>query len=89
MLADLPAEAEGKLDLVLMAPPYMPQGLGPWGAVYTEGWDRRVKSQGKEAKATKETINCQRIYPPRGGGRDALFEAAEAAVQAPPPLPNA
>ena len=38
--------------------------LGPWGAVYTEGWDRRVVAQRAAAKRTKETINRQRIYPP-------------------------
>jgi NADH dehydrogenase len=37
--------------------------LGPAGAVYTEGWDRQVVAQGDEAKATKQIINTQRIYP--------------------------
>jgi NADH dehydrogenase FAD-containing subunit len=37
--------------------------LGPWGAVYTQGWDRNVASVGEAAKRTKQTINCQRIYP--------------------------
>ena len=44
--------------------------LGPAGAVYTEGWDRLVASSGAEAKATKNVINRQRIYPPRNGNRD-------------------
>jgi hypothetical protein len=39
--------------------------LGPWGAVYTEGWDRHVTASGAEAKTIKRTINCDRIYPPR------------------------
>src|SRR5690606_26778818 len=39
--------------------------LGPWGAVYTKGWDRKLVSQGDEAKRVKQTINGQRIYPPR------------------------
>jgi NADH:ubiquinone reductase (H+-translocating) len=39
--------------------------LGPWGAVYTEGWDRAVKLAGAEAKALKRKINTQWIYPPQ------------------------
>ena len=35
--------------------------LGAWGAVYTQGWDRRVTATGAAAKETKRTINCQRI----------------------------
>jgi len=38
--------------------------LGPWGAVYTEGWEREVKLQGAAAKALKHQINTQWIYPP-------------------------
>ena len=58
--------------------------LGPWGAVYTEGWDRRVASQGAAAKRTKEVINRQRIYPPRSRDRHELLEAAMPSVQTPP-----
>jgi NADH:ubiquinone reductase (H+-translocating) len=58
--------------------------LGPWGAVYTEGWDRQVVSTGESAKATKRTINGERIYPPKGGTREELFKAAAPVVQAPP-----
>ena len=58
--------------------------LGPWGAVYTEGWDRRVVARGAEAKRTKELINRQRIYPPRSGDRRAILDAAAPTVQAPP-----
>ena len=58
--------------------------LGPWGAVYAEGWDRRVVSRGAEAKRTKELINRQRIYPPRSGDRRAILDAAAPTVQAPP-----
>ena len=60
--------------------------LGPAGAVYTEGWDRRVVSRGAEAKATKHTINTQRIYPPLTGDRDALLAAAAPALQDRPGL---
>ncbi|MBW7971372.1 NAD(P)/FAD-dependent oxidoreductase [Bradyrhizobium sp. BR 10289] len=59
--------------------------LGGWGALYTEGWDREVRSTGAAAKATKETINRRRIYPPRDGSKDDLFAAAAPIVQAPPP----
>ena len=46
--------------------------LGPAGAVYTEGWDRKVVATGAAAKATKTVINSQRIYPPLTGDRAAL-----------------
>eukprot|EP01034_Spumella_vulgaris_P013123 gene13123-16736_t len=49
--------------------------LGPWGALYTEGWDRRLVSRGATAKRTKELINRERIYPPRSGDRQALLDA--------------
>jgi NADH dehydrogenase len=58
--------------------------LGPWGAVYTEGWERRLASQGDDAKETKRTINCVRIYPPRTKQREDLLQAAAPVVQAPP-----
>ncbi len=58
--------------------------LGPWGAVYTEGWERRVVSQGAPAKRTKQNINRSRIYPPRSGDRAAILAAAAPVVQAPP-----
>ncbi|MBH5402743.1 NAD(P)/FAD-dependent oxidoreductase [Bradyrhizobium sp. CNPSo 4010] len=59
--------------------------LGDWGALYTEGWDREVRTIGAAAKATKETINRKRIYPPLNGSKDDLFAAAAPTVQAPPP----
>jgi NADH:ubiquinone reductase (H+-translocating) len=58
--------------------------LGPWGAVYTEGWDRHVAATGEEAKRTKEIINRQRIYPPRSRNRREILDAAAPVVQAPP-----
>lgn len=58
--------------------------LGPWGAVYTEGWDRKLVSRGADAKRTKELINRERIYPPRSGERRAILDAAAPTVQAPP-----
>ncbi|KYG97969.1 NAD(P)/FAD-dependent oxidoreductase [Bradyrhizobium sp. DOA1] len=59
--------------------------LGAWGALYTEGWDREVRATGAAAKATKETINRKRIYPPLTGSKEELFAAAAPTVQAPPP----
>ena len=57
--------------------------LGPWGAVYTEGWDRRVVAQRAAAKRTKETINRQRIYPPLSRDRREILAAAAPAVRRP------
>lgn len=55
--------------------------LGPAGAVYTEGWDRAVVSTGAAAKATKQTINTRRIYPPLTGDRADLLAAAAPRLQ--------
>ena len=59
--------------------------LGAWGAVYTEGWDRRVVSTREAAKRTKQLINCQRIYPPGTRDRRQILDAAAPVVQMPPP----
>jgi NADH dehydrogenase len=58
--------------------------LGPAGAVYTEGWDRVVVSQGAAAKTTKVAINTRRIYPPLTGDRGDLLAAAAPELQARP-----
>ena len=58
--------------------------LGPWGAVYTEGWDRHVVAKGDAAKNTKKTINCRRIYPPLNRNRQEILAAAAPVVQQPP-----
>ncbi|WP_094585920.1 FAD-dependent oxidoreductase [Synechococcus sp. BO 8801] len=60
--------------------------LGPWGALYTEGWERRVVATGEAAKRTKRLINGQRIYPPLNGDRAAILAAAAPVIQRPPPL---
>jgi NADH:ubiquinone reductase (H+-translocating) len=60
--------------------------LGPWGAVYTNGWDRHVIATGPAAKVTKQTINCQRIYPPRTKKREDILAAAAPIVQVPPEI---
>ncbi|MFT4584993.1 MAG: NADH dehydrogenase [Gammaproteobacteria bacterium] len=49
--------------------------LGPWGMVYTEGWDRQVHLQQHEAKELKCAINTQWIYPPEPD-REAVFGIA-------------
>jgi NADH dehydrogenase len=60
--------------------------LGPWGAVYTEGWDRQVVTTGEAAKKTKQIINCQRIYPPLTRNRQEILAAAAPMVQRPPEI---
>ncbi|CAI1065186.1 NADH dehydrogenase-like protein yjlD [Serratia entomophila] len=49
--------------------------LGPWGALYTEGWERQVRFTRQEGKKIKQEINTQWIYPP-AADRDALFAIA-------------
>lgn len=48
--------------------------LGPWGAVFTTGWDRQVEMTGAEAKARKQFIMNEVIYPP-SNDRTAILEA--------------
>lgn len=60
--------------------------LGPWGAVYTQGWDRVAVAQGMQAKNTKSIINRERIYPPRQGTREQILAAASLDLQRPPQL---
>lgn len=50
--------------------------LGPWGAVFTTGWDREVRKRREEGKEMKRQINGQWIYPPSPDlGADAIFKA--------------
>lgn len=58
--------------------------LGPWGAVYTRGWERKLVEEGAEAKRIKRHINHERIYPPRSRNRDEILRAAAPEVAAPP-----
>ncbi|MGM0854737.1 MAG: NAD(P)/FAD-dependent oxidoreductase [Bacillota bacterium] len=51
--------------------------LGPWGALFTNGWDRIPQYQGEEAKKIKMNINQSVIYPPLSGNREDLFEASK------------
>jgi NADH dehydrogenase len=53
--------------------------LGPWGAVVTQGWDRKIWLTGTDAKAMKRQINGVLIYPP--ATRDAALAAADPALE--------
>jgi NADH:ubiquinone reductase (H+-translocating) len=55
--------------------------LGPWGAVFCEGWDRKVVVSGVEAKAIKSQINSFFIYPPEAD-REKAFAAATPGITA-------
>ncbi|HEX7382536.1 MAG TPA: FAD-dependent oxidoreductase [Nevskiaceae bacterium] len=60
--------------------------LGPWGAVYTEGRERRLVAQGRRAKRTKMLINHKLIYPPRSRDRAEILRSAGPEVPGSPPL---
>lgn len=49
--------------------------LGESGAVYTTGWERTVEKTGTDAKALKNQINEQWIYPPTGTREQVLANA--------------
>jgi len=49
--------------------------IGPWGALYTEGWDRQVRLTREDGKALKREINTKWIYPP-SPDRNAVFAIA-------------
>jgi NADH dehydrogenase len=49
--------------------------IGPWGALYTEGWDRQVRLTREAGKAQKREINTTWIYPP-AADRKAAFAVA-------------
>lgn len=51
--------------------------LGNYGALYTEGWDRKIRFDGAEAKKYKRHINQDRIYPPATGDPVDLYEAGK------------
>jgi len=50
--------------------------LGGWGAVYSEGWDQKVKSVRDDAKKIKIAITNELIYPP-AADRAVAFAAAD------------
>ncbi|MGP0170842.1 NAD(P)/FAD-dependent oxidoreductase [Pseudomonas sp. NCHU5208] len=49
--------------------------LGAWGAVFTEGWERKVVLTGQEGKALKTQINTEWVYPPAAERAAALAAA--------------
>ncbi|WP_205769622.1 hypothetical protein [Microvirga sp. KLBC 81] len=49
--------------------------VGPWGALYTEGWDRQVRLTREKGKAQKREINTTWICPP-AADRKAAFAVA-------------
>lgn len=52
--------------------------LGPWGAAFTTGWDRRVEKVRDDGKAMKREINQVWIYPPDPEkGKEAILEAVK------------
>lgn len=52
--------------------------LGPWGALYTTGWDRTPVFQGEKAKELKQAI-IRKINPIVYEDRDSLFQASRPA----------
>ncbi|MGE8643516.1 NAD(P)/FAD-dependent oxidoreductase [Acinetobacter vivianii] len=68
-LVDLPLHAYSQPKYVTCV------DLGPWGALYTEGWDRKVQFVRHEAKKIKQEINTVWIYPPVAD-REAIFAIA-------------
>ncbi|MBP2543176.1 NAD(P)/FAD-dependent oxidoreductase [Acinetobacter guillouiae] len=68
-LVDLPLHAYSQPKYVTCV------DLGPWGALYTEGWDRKVQFVRHEAKKIKQEINTVWIYPPVAD-REAVFAIA-------------
>ncbi|MDR6794964.1 FAD-dependent oxidoreductase [Acinetobacter calcoaceticus] len=68
-LVDLPLHAYSQPKYVTCV------DLGPWGALYSEGWDRKVQFVREEAKKIKQEINTVWIYPP-AADRDAVFAIA-------------
>jgi NADH:quinone reductase (non-electrogenic) len=50
--------------------------LGRSGAVFTQGWERRVEKTGEAAKAVKRLVNTQAIYPPADGTAEALLASS-------------
>ena len=54
--------------------------LGPPGALFTRGWDRKVDVTGAEAKSIKREINTVWIYPPKPEREAALAYAKPSTV---------
>ncbi|BCA94658.1 hypothetical protein TUM19329_10190 [Legionella antarctica] len=58
--------------------------LGPWGALYMQGWERKITQTGQDAKEIKQYINHDRIYPPLTECTNDLLSAAEPTIQGTP-----
>jgi NADH dehydrogenase len=50
--------------------------LGSWGALYAEGWEQSLVSQGQKAKELKIFVNHHRISPLIGGNIEELIREA-------------
>ena len=50
--------------------------LGPFGALLTAGYDRRLVETGEAIKKRKTTTNRINIYPPKPANRRSLMAAA-------------
>ncbi|VAX44563.1 NADH dehydrogenase-like proteinc/MT1860 [Acinetobacter calcoaceticus] len=68
-LVDLPLHAYSQPKYVTCL------DLGAWGALYTEGWDRKVQFVREDAKKIKQEINTVWIYPP-AADLDTVFSIA-------------
>ncbi len=56
--------------------------LGPWGAVFTTGWDRQIAKTRDEGAAMKQEINQAWIYPPKPEiGKEAILDAMRSAFE--------
>jgi NADH:ubiquinone reductase (H+-translocating) len=62
--------------------------LGTAGAVFTNGWDRKVQKTGQEAKALKREINTEWIYPPVDDA-ETVLHLADYRTPVPPYAENA
>ncbi|MEU0075837.1 FAD-dependent oxidoreductase [Streptomyces sp. NPDC006332] len=70
------ADLLGNTPLPFAPDPYVTcLDLGPAGAVFTEGWNRKIALTGQEAKTLKRNINAIWIYPPIDDPEQILAEA--------------
>ncbi|MFJ1805688.1 MULTISPECIES: NAD(P)/FAD-dependent oxidoreductase [unclassified Streptomyces] len=70
------ADLLGNTPLPFTPDPYVTcLDLGPAGAVFTEGWNRKIALTGQEAKTLKRNINAIWIYPPIDDPEQILAQA--------------
>lgn len=77
LLLDLPFMAYSQPNYVTCI------DLGEFGAIYTEGWNRKLIKSGAEAKKVKQHINQDRIYPPKTTDIHELLKAGVLEFTAP------